>query len=215
MSNKKRRCTQCKEYSIAENGIVTPAGFFCDSQHAVDYARATQNKQREQQIKKAKQSQFKEDKAAKKGARELKKNDRRYQFRLTKSKIQHWVNHVRDADLPCISCGNVNPNIQYCGGHYKTAGGHPELALETRNISRQCNQYCNLRLSGNISGNKTTKGYIVGLIERYDQAYVDWLNSYHESPNYTCDQLIEIRAFYSKLIRENNPDDSVSHTVPE
>jgi len=140
--------------------------------------------------------------------RELKKNDRKHQFQLTKSVIQKWVNHVRDAGRPCISCGTEKPTIQYCGSHYKSAGGHSEIALDTRNIHRGCNRYCNKALSGNIHGNKTTKGYIVGLIERYDQAYVDWLDSYHESPNYSCEQLIEIRAFYSKLIRDNNPDDS-------
>lgn len=208
MTNKNRRCTQCKEYSERDKGILCPAGWFCSITHARDYARATQDKQRQRQINKLKQSRVKEDKAAKKSVRELKQNDRKHQLQLTKSKIQHWVNHIRDHGLPCISCGNENPNIQYCGGHYKTAGGFPELALETRNISRQCNQYCNLRLSGNISGNKTTKGYTAGLIERYDQSYVDWLDSYHESPRYDCDQLIAIRAFYSKLVRDNNPDDS-------
>lgn len=208
MANKNRRCTQCKEYSERDKGILCPAGWFCSINHARDYARATQDRQRTRQQVKLKQSQVKEDKASKKAAKELKKNDQRYQLRLTKSVIQKWVNHVRDFRKGCISCLTEKPTIQYCGGHYKTAGGHPELALDTRNIHKQCNQYCNLRLSGNISGNKTTKGYTVGLIERYGQEYVDWLDSYHESPRYDCEQLIKIRAFYSKLIRENNPDDS-------
>lgn len=206
MPVKKRKCKNCGEYT--ETFVKLKVGIFCSLESAYNFARDKQNQQRKRQQAKAKQSQAKQDKADKKAARELKKNDRRYQFRLTKSKIQHWVNHIRDAGRPCISCGNENPNIQYCGGHCKTAGGHPELALDTRNIHKQCNQYCNLRLSGNISGNKTTKGYTVGLIERYGQDYVDWLDSYHEPKNYTCEQLIETRAFYSKLIRENNLDDS-------
>ncbi len=206
MSVAKRKCKNCGEYT--ETFIKVPAGIFCSVESAYKFARIKQEREQARLIAKLKQLGIKKDKAAKKAVREFKRNDRRYQFRLTKSVIQKWVNHIRDVGLPCISCGNTNSKIQYCGGHYKTAGGHPELALDTRNISRQCNQYCNLRLSGNISGNKTTKGYIVGLIERYGQEYVDYLDSYHEPKNYTCDQLIEIRAFYAKLIRDNNPDDS-------
>jgi len=86
-------------------------------------------KRREAKFKRDERHKNQEDKNAK---RELRRNDRQHQFQLTKSKIQHWVNHVRDAGLSCISCGNTNPNIQYCGGHCKTAGGHSELALDTR-----------------------------------------------------------------------------------
>ncbi len=181
---------------------------FCQLDCAYKFARARQDKQRKRQQAKAKQSQAKEDKADKKALREFKRNDRKHQFQLTKSKIQHWVNHIRDFGLGCISCGTEKPTIQYCGGHYKTAGGHSEMALITKNIHKQCNQYCNMNLSGNIHGTKTTKGYIVGLVDRYGQDYVDWLDSHHELPRYDCDQLIKIRAFYSKLIRDNNPDDS-------
>lgn len=208
MTNKNRQCTYCKEYLERIKGVLCPAGWFCSIKHARNYVRATQNKQRQQQIKKAKQSQVKRDKASKKAARELKKNNRKYQFQLTKSVIQKWVNHVRDAGKPCISCGRDKPTIQYCGGHYKTAGGFPELALNTLNINKQCNRYCNHELSGNISGNKHSEGYTIGLIRRHGQERVDLLNSKHESPRYDCEQLIKIRAFYSKLIRDNNPDDS-------
>jgi len=208
MAVKKRKCCHCKEFGIAKDGVITPAGFFISMAHALKYVKSTQAKQRAKQQARAKQLCIKADKASKKATRELKRNDRKHQFQLTKSKIQKWVNHVRDAGLGCISCGTTKPNIQYCGSHYKSAGGHSELALDTHNIHRACNRYCNRALSGNISGNKTTKGYTVGLIERYGQDYVDWLDSYHESKNYDCDQLIKIRAFYSKLIRDNNPDDS-------
>lgn len=208
MTNKNRRCTQCKEYKERINGVLCPTGWFCSIKHARDYARATQDRQRQRQINKAKQSQAKQDKAAKKADRELKKNDRIYQFQLTKSVIQKWVNHVRDAGLACISCGNTKTTIQFCGGHYKTSGGFPELALNTLNINRQCNFHCNRSLSGNISGDKHSEGYTAGLIKRFGQERVDLLNSYHESPRYDCEQLIKIRAFYSKLIRDNNPNDS-------
>jgi len=206
MSVKKRKCKQCSKWT--EHFIKTNVAVFCDVDCAYKFARAKQEKEQARLISKFKQSRTKEDKTAKKAARELKKNDRKYQFQLTKSVIQKWVNHVRDAGLPCISCGTVKQTIVYSGGHYKTAGGFPELALNTLNIHRQCNFHCNKNLSGNITGDKNSKGYTIGLVERYGQDYVDWLDSYHESTRYDCDQLIKIRAYYAKLIRDNNPDDS-------
>ncbi len=205
MTNK-RKCKQCPKWT--NDFIKTNVAVFCGVDCAYKFAKAKQEKEQARLIAKFKQSRTKQDKADKKAKRELKNNDRKHQFQLTKSKIQHWVNHIRDAGKPCISCGTEKQYIQYCGGHYKTAGGFPELALNTLNIFRQCNFYCNRNLSGNISGNKTTQGYTAGLIERCGQERVDLLNSKHESPNYDCDQLIEIRAFYAKLIRDNNPDDS-------
>lgn len=198
MAVKKRKCKQCKQFT--ETFIVTNGGVFCNFDSAVKFAVTKRDKDRG----KAKQVQVKQDKKA---TSDLKRNNKRHQLQLTKSVIQRWVNHVRDAGLPCISCGTEKQTIQYCGSHYKSAGGHPETALVTRNIHKACNRYCNKALSGNIHGNKTSKGYTVGLVERYDQSYVDWLDGPHESPRYDCDQLIEIRAFYSKLIRDNNPDD--------
>jgi hypothetical protein len=168
-------------------------------------ARLRATKRREAKFKRDERNKTQADKKA---VIEFKKNDRNHQFQLTKSVIQKWVNHVRDAGLPCISCGTIKQTIIYSGGHCKTAGGHSELALDTRNIHRQCLFNCNKNLSGNITGNKHSKGFTVGLIERYGQEYVDWLYSYHESPNYTCEQLIKIRAYYAKLTRDGNKDDS-------
>ena len=148
------------------------------------------------------------EKAAKKKKRDNIANDYPKQFDLTKKVIQKWVNHVRDADRPCISCGTENPTIVYCGGHYKTAGGHKELALDTLNIHKQCNYYCNSKKSGNISGDKNTHGYIEGLNQRYGEWLVEWLNGPHEQTNYLCCELIEIRAYYNRLIREGCKDDS-------
>jgi len=157
---------------------------------------------------KAKRVQQAEDKASSAAVRAIKDNSYPHQFDLTKKVLQKWVNHVRDKGRPCISCGTERPGIIYCGGHYKTAGGNPEIALESKNIHRQCNWHCNSNLSGNISGTKKTKGFTFGLLERYGQDYIDWLDGPHKTKNYSCEQLKEIRAYYSRLIREGNSDDS-------
>jgi len=200
MSNRKKKCKQCKEYSNVKDGVQVPAGFFCCFDHAVEFANSKQARARKRQQAKVK-------KEINKAFKQAKGNDHRHQFNLTKNKIQHWVNHIRDHGKPCISCGNENPNILYSGGHYKTAGGHLEIALDSRNIHRQCLMNCNKSLSGNISGNKHSEGFVKGLIKRYGQDYVHWLDSYHEPVKYTVDELRAIRAYYSKLIRDNNSVD--------
>lgn len=83
----------------------------------------------------------------------------------------------------------------------KTAGGHPELALDLRNIHGQANQLCNLRKSGNLAGDKHSKGYRQGIIDRYGQKMLDYLESYHPPKNWTCDELIKLRAEYAAEIR--------------
>ena len=93
----------------------------------------------------------------------------------------------------CISCGTQKPGVQFAAGHHKTAGGHPELRFDEKNIYLQCNRYCNKELSGNINGTKTTHGYIKGLAIRFGQEkadeILDYLNSYHEPLNLTVDDI--------------------------
>ena len=106
----------------------------------------------------------------------------------------------------CISCGNTNPAIQYCAGHYKTRGAHPELALDPKNIHLQCNKRCNEQLSGNINGDKTTRGYNAGIVAWYGEdegsQLIEYLTKYHPPKNYTHEDLEEIRKKYNKLALE-------------
>lgn len=202
MANKKKKCKQCKTWVVAEEGFQTPVAFFCSKDCAVKYAQDKSKQAREKKLIKARQSQAKKEKSIRKAKRKLRDNDRSHQFRLTKSMIQKWVTHVRDKDQPCISCGTTNPKIVYAGGHYRTAGGNPELALNSMNIHKQCNYNCNIHKSGNIAN------YRKGLIERYSLDYVEFLEGPHKMKRFDCDQLKQIRSYYSKLIRDNNPDDS-------
>jgi len=207
MATKKNKCTYCKERFLVETMVKTPAGKFCGFGHAMKYANDKQAKQREVNLKKAAKCEQVEDKAARKAKRDADNNNHKKQFKMTKEVVQRWAGGISDAGKPCKSCGTTN-DIQDCGGHFRTAGGNPELALDTRNIHRQCNKKCNCELSGNIYGAMNTIGYTQGLINEFGQEYVDWLNSYHPPKHYTCDQLRDIRAFYAKLTRDKNKDDS-------
>jgi hypothetical protein len=105
-----------------------------------------------------------------------------------------WV-RARDAGLPCISCGTT-ADIQYAAGHFRSAGGHPELRFEPFNVHLQCNRNCNMAKSGNLGP------YRIELIKRIGQEKVDWLEGPHEPKRYTIDDLKAIKAHYRALARE-------------
>ncbi len=111
----------------------------------------------------------------------------------------------------CISCQKpARPGIfhDFACGHFKTVGSFPELRFNTLNTWLQCNQYCNCRLSGNLTGNKNTVGYIQGLKNRFDGA--EKLMRYLERPhkNYTrdCESLKVVRAWCAGRIKQLEKD---------
>jgi len=206
---KKSKCKFCSTLKKRDEGKVINNSFFCDFDCAVKYAKSLRlSKDKLKEIKPLK-VYIKVAKKAKKAPskRELNKLNSNYQLNLTKKAIQRWVNHVRDAGKPCISCNTTN-DVIYCGGHYKTAGGHPETALNSLNIFKQCNFHCNSQLSGNLNGNKKSKGMIQGILDNYGQNRLDYLNSPKAWANYTIEEMIELRAYYNYLIRNNIKDDA-------
>ena len=190
----KHRCLHCREYQPSESMLMLKVGSFCSMDHAVEYAKAKSVKQRE----KAKKASDKADKQAK---RELAQNHRPTQYRLAREAAQRLANRL-DARLPCICCSEPRGRAQFCGGHFKTAGGNPALALDLRNIHGQRNRLCNQAKSGNIYGDRTSHGYVEGLRRRYGQELIDWLEGPQESPQYSCEELRAIRALYDAESRQ-------------
>jgi hypothetical protein len=115
-------------------------------------------------------------------------------MREAQTAFNAWV-RARDAGLPCISCGTT-ADIQYAAGHFRSAGGHPELRFEPLNVNLQCNRNCNMAKSGNLGP------YRIELIKRIGQEKVDWLEGPHEPKRYTIDDLKAIKAHYRALARE-------------
>lgn len=113
--------------------------------------------------------------------------------RETQSAANAYV-RLRDDKDPCISCGRHHQG-QWHAGHYLSRGAHPELALDERNIHKQC-QPCNVHLSGNQIE------YRKGLIARYGVDYVEWLEGPHEPKKYTIEEYKAIKADYMKKTKE-------------
>ena len=158
MANKKRRCSQCKSYKIAEDGIVINGTFFCDIDHATTKAFKGIPKGRDI-VHKAKK-------------KKLNLNDIPHQHKLTQAiynklrvlQEKEWFKS-RGLEPECISCGKTN--MDWCCGHFKTRGSQGNLRYVQENTYLQCNKYCNMSLSGNINGTKTTRGYVQGLEDRF------------------------------------------------
>lgn len=114
-----------------------------------------------------------------------------------KRKAQEAVNRyvrLRDAALPCISCGRHHEG-QWHAGHYLSRGAHPELAMEPKNIHKQCAP-CNNHLSGNqINFRK-------GLIARYGIEYVEWLEGPHAPKKRTDSDYKAIEDEFNRLAKD-------------
>ncbi|WP_299074932.1 recombination protein NinG [uncultured Paraglaciecola sp.] len=125
--------------------------------------------------------------------RDFRAKDKPHQTKLTQQVFNRWV-RLSDTSGECISCGITYGQAH--AGHYRSIGSAPELRFEPLNCHLQCQQ-CNTSKSGNI------KGYREGLIKRIGIEKVEWLEGPHEAKHYTCDDLIEIRAHYQRLIRSS------------
>jgi len=146
-------------------------------------------------------------KANNKRKREFTDNDKSHQTKLTQDVFNKWIRTIRDADEPCISCDTESIAGGIGGawdcGHFLSRGACPELKFEPLNAYKQCKK-CNGG-SGRYAhkANTVAQEYERRLIIKIGQDKVDWLRGPHEAKKYTCEQLREIRAYYSRLIREN------------
>lgn len=213
MANKKKKCLFCKEFHIAEEGIKTPAGFFCQMDHAIKHARTVSERQRKRQQQKAKQVQAKEDKASRAASKEAKRRDLKWQHGLTQKSFNKmrvleeklWFQE-RGLEPECISCGRPIGGDQWCCGHFKTRGAQSGLRYDRKNTFLQHNHRCNMNLSGDISGTKTTRGYKQGLIDRFGeeegQSIIDYCETHSEPVKWTWEELEKMRSSFNKRIRE-------------
>ena len=141
-------------------------------------------------------------------------------FRLSDTKLQHDLTQTvfnklrvlqekkwfadRGLEPECISCGKKN--MDWCCGHFKSRGAQGNLRYVQENTYLQCNKYCNMSLSGNISGTKTTRGYTVGLFDRFGDEEAARIIEYCETntavKKWTGEELQEMRKDFNLQIKE-------------
>lgn len=184
MTFRRTRCKHCKQKLEPGQRVLHPG---CIDDFAVEEAARIERKKAKEALA-----------AAKVERAEIK---RRKEKSLTlsqrKARAQVQVNayvRLRDADLPCISCGRFHQG-QWHAGHYRSRGAASNLALDPRNIHKQC-QPCNNHLHGNAIA------YRAGLIERYGVEYVEALESDNDSRHLTAEEIDAIRDEYRAKTKE-------------
>ncbi|EJE9586964.1 recombination protein NinG [Salmonella enterica] len=199
----RRKCKVCGEWFHPQYPNVV----WCSPEHGAIYAIELRTREKN----KAEAKRLKERKEAEKEGRQ-RRRARREELRPTsyfKTQAQQAFNafiRFRDRDLPCISCGIINPPVLHGGqwdcGHFKSVGANPELRFEERNAHKQCKS-CNGG-AGNFTAKEATvtRNYEAGLVARYGQEYVDWLNGPHEMTNYRREDIIRLRDAYRMKLRE-------------
>lgn len=109
------------------------------------------------------------------------------------SALNSWVVHGRDKDQPCISCQRHHQG-QYHGGHYRSRGSAAHLALDPRNVHKQCAP-CNTHLHGNLIE------FRKGLVARYGVEFVEVLEADQEPRRHTADGLDAIKNEYRQKLK--------------
>lgn len=113
---------------------------------------------------------------------------------------------LRDADLPCVSCGELNPPMkpggQWDAGHFLSRGAYPELRFVELNCHKQCKS-CNAG-SGKFAHKARTvsQDFEAELVSRIGAELVDWLKGPHELIKWTKDQVRAIKATYAAKARQ-------------
>lgn len=114
-------------------------------------------------------------------------------MRETQAVFNEWI-RLRDAALPCISCGRHHHG-KYDAGHYRTVGGNPELRFEPLNCHKQCAP-CNQHKSGDIVN------YRINLVKRIGAEAVEWLEGPHKALRLTIEDLQAIKADYRQKLKD-------------
>ena len=160
----KAKCAKKSCRNIAT--IKTPLlKYFCSLECMSSYGADTVRKDR-------KKEEAKLNKMHRQERRDFNAKDIRWQHKtctvaFNKSRVMEELAWFAERGLEpeCISC--ARKNMDWCCGHLKTVGSAGSLRYDRKNTYLQCNKYCNMSLSGNISGNKNTRGYLQGLKDRF------------------------------------------------
>jgi len=181
MANK-TLCPICRQPATERFGLK----LFCGYLHAAEWAKMQQDK------RKAKEK----TEARRKDREKLKSLKTRSEWLKDLQVVFNKYIRLRDAGLPCISCGALDDGSrQMHAGHYKTVGAHPALRFDESNTNLQCSR-CNNFLSGNLLP------YRVALITKVGQAEVDRLEGPQQPLKLTIPEIQELIAKYKAKVKE-------------
>ena len=187
----KSKCKHCLQRKETSQGIKTPAGFFCNVDHAFKYGNAKKDIGRKKLIAKRKADSNKKIKADNKIFREKKAALKPASKLLAEAQaaFNKYI-RLRDYDQPCISCLKPREVIEaeqgwkvggcWDAGHFMTRGAKGQLRFVLFNVHKQCKS-CNAG-GGRFSAKAATvdANYRVNLIKKIGVDKVEWLENNNE-----------------------------------
>jgi len=184
---KLKKCSVCKQLFP----LFQTTQMVCSIKCAAEAARRKREKEERLEAKRQRQQ-----------TREAK--DKAKTLTERKDDLKFWFNkfiRLRDRDEPCISCGTRNPNIVYAAGHYRTTKAASHLRFNEDNVHKQCNEYCNRKLSGNITN------YRINLIKKIGVERVEALENDNRTYRYTHEELKQLIAHYKMKCKQLSKGD--------
>jgi hypothetical protein len=138
-------------------------------------------------------------------ARSKREKDERAQDRVKREKqknisqleeecrrIVQKIARIRDRHLGCISCDKpATWDGQWHGSHYRAHGGCSSLQFHLWNINKAC-WICNKLYSGRVDGQKP------GIVGRYGQARLAWLDAQPKSKRFDREYLARFKRVMGK-----------------
>lgn len=168
------KCPICRQPATERFGLK----LFCGFEHAAEWAKAQQDKRKAKEKTEAKR----------KDREKLKSLKTRSEWLKDLQVVFNKFIRLRDAGLPCISCGR-NSGAKMNAGHYLSVGAHPELRFDEANCHIQC-EHCNSYKSGNQAQ------YRPRLIAKVGQAEVDRLEGPKQPLKLTIPEIQELIETY-------------------
>lgn len=185
MANK-TLCPICRQPATERFGLK----LFCGYEHAAEWAKNAQEKSKAKKAAKDASEQRKRDRER------LKQLKTRPEWLREAQTVFNKYIRLRDAGLPCISCGHQNDGSrQFHASHYKSVGGNPALRFDEANCHAACS-ICNNYLSGNLVP------YRVALIKKIGQDEVDRLEGPQEPLKLTAEEIQELIKTYKAKVKE-------------
>lgn len=212
MAHRTKSCKHCQDRHDVKKGFQTPAGFFCSTDHAIQFAQSTQKRaQARQNVKVVRMAQL-NVRTAHKAAAEAKRTDLKWQHNHTQQSFNKmrvleellWFKK-KGLEATCISCDKPLGKDLWCCGHFKTRGSSGALRYDRDNTFLQHNHRCNLQLSGDIAGTAHTRGFKQGLLDRFgqqeSQRIIDHCESYQPVVKWKWQALEKMRKDFNAQIR--------------
>ena len=174
------KCKHCKApYERTRNGIETWCSVECGYQLA----------------------RLKQAQAFKKETRVMRKKLNESSVKWVAKRAKHYCHlYIRTlyANEPCFTCG-TREDVVYAAGHFIPSGRAAALRYDERNIRKQCNNYCNKNLSGNVTV------YRAKLVSIHGEEYVQELERIgHTKKTWKIPELQEVIEYYKRKLKELN-----------